>query len=358
MSQSSFDSRKRSRRSSTKQSSTTGKTKNTSPYNGNFEQKLVDRGIYPDGYEGPDGDPLEPENLMTIREAFAKPRSSLSPSQFPESEFARFKKQNRLAKSESQAVTSIIPYIAGSKDSQFQTAGTIPFNNMKRFDPSITTPTPDFYYGASPSQIDARVRNDIGEYIMPSSRTSVPAAPNYFRADKSASGRADVAQMQAMYDGAVGARGMHTLQNYGTAAPVYDNNAYTISSTYHPGTGTLQMYATHPAPPASPGGETQYYTTQLNGCFMIGTPDGFRAGASAYRNAREWTTEQRDRFIASANAVAQRHSTETRSLGGGKDTNVSSDTEEESHNSETSADELALDYKSSTKRRRGRRVSS
>ncbi len=266
--------------------------------------------------------------------------------------------QNRLAKSESHAVTTIIPYIAGSKDSQFQTARTIPFNNMRKFDPNITAPTPDFFYGANSSQIDPRVRNDIGEYIIPSRRTSVPAAPNYFRADKSASGRADVAQMQAMYDGAVGARGMHTLQNYGTATPVYDNNTYTISSTYHPGTGTLQMYATHPAPPASRGGETQYYTTQLDSYAMTGNMNGFRSGATAYRNGREWAREQRDRFIASANAAAQRPSTETRSLGRDEDTNVSSDTEEESPNSETSADELALDYKSSVKRQRGRGNSS
>lgn len=59
--------------------------------------------------------------------------------------------------------------------------------------------------------------------------------------------------------------------------------------------------------------------------------------------AENGAREQRDRFIASANAVARRRSTETRSLGRDKYINVSSKPEE-SPNSETSADELALDY--------------
>jgi hypothetical protein len=31
---------------------------------------------------------------------------------------------------------------------------------------------------------------------------------------------------QACYDGALGARGIHSLQSFGTSKPVYDNNAY------------------------------------------------------------------------------------------------------------------------------------
>ncbi|KAM3528917.1 hypothetical protein NHJ13051_002191 [Beauveria bassiana] len=37
--------------------------------------------------------------------------------------------------------------------------------------------------------------------------------------------------------GAVGARAMHRLQNYGEDEPVYDGNARTFSSPYHAGTG-------------------------------------------------------------------------------------------------------------------------
>ena len=309
---------------------------------------MIDNGVYPDGYEGLDGDPPEPENLEAIRQALAQSRGSLSPSRFSESAFAQFKRENRQAKSESQAVGNVIPYITGSKDKQYATAGGVKFTNLAKFDPSITILQQDGYYGAKPAQIDRRVRSDLNEYIIPSSDTSLPAAGNFFREDKSAKGRADVAQNQAMHAGAVGARGIFHLQNYGNATPVYDGNAYTIASTYHPGTGTLQMYATHPSQPASAGGDPQYYMTQLRAYAMTDTSDSFRHAASAYRNAGEWTQQQRDRFIANANAVAQRRSTETRSFS----TTVSSATAEGSSSSETSADELALDYDTAAKRRR------
>ena len=112
---------------------------------------------------------------------------------------------------------------------------------------------------------------------MPSSRQSLPAAPNFLVEGKSASGRPDVAQRQAMYDGAVGARGVHQLQNFGSSATVYYGNAYTLSSTYHPGTGTLQMYATHPRESESRPDETEYYMTQIDSYAMTGNVSGFRA---------------------------------------------------------------------------------
>ena len=312
---------------------------------------MIDRGIYPDGYEGLDSEPLEPENLEAIRQALAQSRGSLSPSRFSDSAFARFKKENRRATSELKAVTNVMPFIAGPKDGRYETAGDVPFYNLVKFDPNITTPKPDMYYGARPSQIDTRVRDDLREFIIPSSRTSLPAAPNFFRADKGASGRPDVAQRQAMYDGAVGARGMFKLQNYGNGTEAYDRNAYTIASTYHPSTGTLQMYATHPSQLASGGRDPQYHMTQLDGYMMTGNINTFRSGAAAYRNAREWTQEQRDRFISNANDVALKRSAETRSYSrSGKEASVSE--AEDASTSETSADELALDYDAFAKRRR------
>ena len=277
------------------------------------------------------------------------------PSAFSENGFEEFQDSNRRAKSELAATANVIPYITGSKDRQFETAGDVKFNNVAKFDPNITILQPDGYDGAKPAQIDLLVRTDLDEHITPSTSKHLLVAPNFFREDKCAKGRADVAQHQAMHDGAVGARGMLHLQNYGNSTMVYDGNAYTISSTYHPGTGTLQIYATHPGPPASGGNGPQYYMTQLNGYYMIGTSEGFRTGAAAYRNAREWTQQQRDDLIANANVVAQRQSTETRSFNtSGNDDKVSSAFEEGSSSSQTSADELSLDYDATVKRRRRR----
>lgn len=40
---------------------------------------------------------------------------------------------------------------------------------------------------------------------------------------------------------------------------VYDNKAYSFTSTYHAGTGTLQIYATRPTAPTVPGGKPEYH---------------------------------------------------------------------------------------------------
>lgn len=59
-------------------------------------------------------------------------------------------------------------------------------------------------------------------------------------------------------------------------ATSYDNNAYTITSTYHGGTGALKLYSTHLTPSMSPGIPIEYRMTQLNGWDMTGNPDTFR----------------------------------------------------------------------------------
>jgi hypothetical protein len=107
---------------------------------------------------------------------------------------------------------------------------------------------------------------------------------------------------QACYDGALGARAMHELQSY-KQEPIFDGNAYTITSTYHAGTGTLQMYATYPT--QAEDATTEYHMTQVKGWALTSDPDTLRQGATAFRNARDWAQEQRDGFISAANERAR-----------------------------------------------------
>jgi hypothetical protein len=62
---------------------------------------------------------------------------------------------------------------------------------------------------------------------------------------------------------------MHRLQSYGRPESIYDQNSYTITSTFDG--HNLSMYASH---------------------------------LTAYRNARDWTSEKRNEFIAAANQRA------------------------------------------------------
>ncbi len=82
--------------------------------------------------------------------------------------------------------------------------------------------------------------------------------------------------------------------------------------------------------------------TQLNGWDMTGNPDTFRQGASALRNARDWAKEKREELMIAANGKVPE--AEHSDLVSSTQSSVSLSSNEATHpESETSADELALD---------------
>ncbi|QVM08520.1 hypothetical protein D8B26_003209 [Coccidioides posadasii str. Silveira] len=164
---------------------------------------------------------------------------------------------------------------------------------------TLSQAKPDHFYGARPEQLDRQIRKDLSNQIIPSTQDDLATAPNFFLEAKGPDGSLAVATRQACYYGALGARGMHSLQMYRQDKLIYDNNAYTITSTYHG--GQLKLYATHLAEPRGPGCRPEYIMTQLGSFSLTDTYDTFRQGLAAYRNARDWTKEMRDEFIAVAN---------------------------------------------------------
>ena len=145
---------------------------------------------------------------------------------------------------------------------------------------------------------------------------------------------------QAIYDGALGARGVHELRSYVNSEMTYDNNAYTITSTYHP-SGLLTMHTTYPTVSENPANLTEYRTTHLNGWYMIGNPDNFRQGARALRNARDWAKEKRDELIAAVNSKVR--DAEQSGLVSSTQSFLSLSNEPTHLESDSPADELALD---------------
>ena len=166
----------------------------------------------------------------------------------------------------------------------------------------MTRQQPDIYDGAEPTWIDSRVRRDFTGQIIPSSETDLPAVPNFSVETNRKAGRADVVELLAMHNGAYGAYAMHSLQNYGSTSPVLDGKAYTVGATYV--RRQLRMYASHPVQAAGRPTGADYYMSELDAYAMTGNADGFRQGATAYRNARDWTQARRDSPIADANANA------------------------------------------------------
>ncbi|TWU72957.1 hypothetical protein ED733_003366 [Metarhizium rileyi] len=263
---------------STRATGVSSRSGRSSAYDKGFQQHLIDYGIYPNGYEAGDGRPtFEPSDLDNIQEALYAKRASLSLSNFTQLAFQDFKSKNNRVTFESDVISTIIPVICG--DSRIHSQQNVLFTELEPITSTdAVKPNPDFFDGAFLVDVNEDIRNDIvlRRKVIPTKHHSVPVASNFFMEVKGPDGNASVAQRQACYDGAYGARAMHALQNYGKAEPEYDGYVKTYSSTYHPATGSLQLYAHHITAP----------------------------GATVLRNARELAKEHRDQVIQAANEKA------------------------------------------------------
>ena len=337
MNSSQSGSRKRAR--TERESDTSSKTSRTSVYDPAFKQHLIDNGIFHEGYGGLKN-VQEPVNLEEINTRLRMPRASLSPSRFNREDFWDFKEHNQDALTEDTVMSKAFPIIAGT--AKIPSQQNLLFGNLKDLtDGSITKAKPDFYDGTVPSELNKQIRADLGPFIVPSTNTSAPCLPNLFVEGKGLDGNPAVCERQALYDGALGARGVHQLRSYIDSEILYDDNAYTITSTYHGGTGVLKLYTIHPTPSTHPEKVCEFRQTKLKGFIMTEDPDTFRQGASALRNARDWAQEKRKELIAMANGRASK--TESSEVGSSVHSSLSPSTNElVEQESDTSTDELAL----------------
>lgn len=289
---------KKSSSSTSKTSDTESSGRRSSAYDADFEQHLVDHGIYMNNRKS------KPSNINEIRQRLAQPRPSLSPSRFSEGAFEEFQQKNEDVIDEGEVIRDVLPMLYGNSD--IPSKQNLLFTRLE----SITNKTtvdakPDFYDGARLESIDTQVREDLRPYIIPTAHRTAPVAPNFFIEAKAPKGGADMVKRQITHDLSLGARGMHKLQSYGAGDPVHDNNAYTMGAIYHAGSGTLLMYAAHPTPSSGPGDSTEYHMTQIDSWGLSGNPNTYRQGAAALRNGRDMAMEYRDQFISAANEKAR-----------------------------------------------------
>ncbi|EQL29971.1 hypothetical protein BDFG_07459 [Blastomyces dermatitidis ATCC 26199] len=149
--------------------------------------------------------------------------------------------------------------------------GDYSFRNLTSLtDGTLAAAKPDHFYGACPEQLNHQIRVDLSHHIVPD---DLPMAPNFVFEAKGPDGSLAVATRQACYDGALGARGMHALQSYQQGEPTYDNNAYTLTSTYHG--GQLKLYTTHVSKSDNPDSHPEYFMTQLRSFALTHTSEAF-----------------------------------------------------------------------------------
>lgn len=225
-------------------------------------------------------------------------RPSLSSSQFSDDAFSNFILKTDNAVDEGDVMCDVFPILRGETD--IPSTKSKLFGNLKPLtDGTIVDAQPDWCYGAGPKQLNPQVQEQLSRYIVPCANPRSPILPNNSTEVKGPSGTWAVVTRQALYDGALGARAMHSIQSYGQTEPIYDNNAYTITSAFD---GVLlQMYTTHLTQPANSEAQPTYHMNRLKSYAMNNDPDIFRQGAAAFRNGRDWTMEKRNDFIRAAN---------------------------------------------------------
>ncbi|KAF2123689.1 hypothetical protein P153DRAFT_401739 [Dothidotthia symphoricarpi CBS 119687] len=288
------------------------KTKNSSVYDQNFEQCLIDHHIFPPGYLRPQDEQFlpAPVNISDIQEVLQARRPSLDSLAY-DSDWRSFVKQHHASKLEIDVMKREFPLIQGGDDGSM---GTFPWNNLNPlFDPDeddedkkLTAGNPDIYYGTRPELVDRRIRKTLDKFIIPSVSPGRPIVPNFAVAIKAPGGNVNVAKKQVTYDGALCARAMLHLASYGHPELDYHGLAHVITSRYQD--GTLHLYACHVGPPQNkgapgPDGLPEYITTSLCSFAMTNSVKTFCEGAAAYRNARDWCKEQRDILVRAATAA-------------------------------------------------------
>ncbi|KAK2746520.1 hypothetical protein FQN57_003146 [Myotisia sp. PD_48] len=333
---------------------TTTRTTKSSVYSRNFEQKLVDNGFYPPGHRYPGGEKVPiPDNWAELNDIMARPRASLSPSEFTEDQFSEYQDADMNLSKENPLTIAVIPILEGKTSDKKSIGGGYSFRNLaslikpkpkdKQADagqaddsqaddgqadgkkagdtPLLTCVTPDRFYGARPEQLNPKIRDTLSDIIIPSTEDKLPILPNFFLEAKGPNGTIAVATRQALHDGAIGTRGMHMLRSYLQKEEIYGNLAYTISSIYC--AGTLRLYAHHIIPSTKNNMESETIMTHLKAYAIISDHETFLRGATAYRNLRDWAEEQRNKFIEDANErylKSQSESQSTAKSGQGNET--------------------------------------
>lgn len=272
---------------------------------------MIDYCIYPPFYtfpDNPDAETPEPNNLEEEREVLSKRRPSLDSSRFTKKEFRIFQRKNKAAITEATVERTVVPLITGTSDDDIRNLSNLLFSDLEPIaGEDVVTPKPDFFDGSDMGAIHPKIRSanedgNLRKLIIPTNNVDAPVLPNFYMELKRPDGHSRVAWRQAVHVGAVGARAMHALMNYGKEEPVYDGNMYTYSSTYHD--GRLNLYAHHVAPPTAPSDRPKYYMTAVKSFVLESDMDSFRQGVTAFRNARDRARWHRDNFIRAANARA------------------------------------------------------
>lgn len=266
-----------------------------------FGQHLDDHEVYAN-----DGFVTKPQNWNELLGMVEQSRPVPIPSESYNTKYEELCQETTKVENKNDVMRYIFPLIAGS--SRFCSSRNHSFANLADLtDHNIVKLQPDIYDGADSTDLDPAILTELNSFLQPLVEKKCPVAPNFFGVFKGPKTDFFVAENQARYAGAIGARAIHKLRSFAVEGPemMYDNNAYTITAVYHVRVGILRLYGHRPIEPSVPGGSMRYRMTLIRSFAMDDSPDAFRRGVTAFRNAREWAMRKRNECIAAANAKTQ-----------------------------------------------------
>ena len=148
------------------------------PHDDNFQQMLIDGGVYPIYYKymDPDG-PQKPNNLDEVVQRLSQPQPAIS-STVSDHDFREYANAIWHACKDNAVKASVIPMFLRAIGSSDIAQKNVLFNNLTSPADSLKEEDlgkakSDFYYGCQPEQVNANVRKTLSRHIVPSSLTNL-----------------------------------------------------------------------------------------------------------------------------------------------------------------------------------------
>ncbi|CAD6592872.1 MAG: hypothetical protein ASARMPRED_006762 [Alectoria sarmentosa] len=303
----------------------TKKSEKTSAYDKNFMIILAERNIEASKRTQR---PANYDELVTLLE---QPRSSLSSSNFSDRDFDQFLDAVDNVRTELMMMNYVFSRILGSTSYPFIMDKSCTNWAPLVTDAELVTSQPDYYDGIRVGPENKLLRQYLDKIIMPAFDAFFLS--NFFTEAKAPRGSMEIATMQAVYDGALGARAMHYTRNTNTSTN-FDSKSYTFNATY--ANGFLKLYAHFLTQADEPTTSIHYHMTPLDSWALEHSVKAFREGITAFRNLRDRAHQMRTE-IADVTTQKLRALTLSRQLLPtlGLSTNSTTERDESQDNSDT-----------------------
>ncbi|MCJ1357726.1 MAG: hypothetical protein MMC33_007722 [Icmadophila ericetorum] len=247
----------------------TTKSGNSSAYDSNFMNHLIDNSI------GSPQHKIKPLNDGRLRAHLLVKKRSLTPSRFSESKCEKFLDAIGAARDEAYFMSDVFSKFKGDT-SYPSTTNRICTNWALLTSAALVAPKLDFFDGEDLKQEDAVIRDILSTLIVPSTNSDAPYLPNVFAEVKVPDGSAETSLDDEIFDG----------------------NAYNFAIVYSD--GAIETIAHHMTAPQKPGIKPSYHTVSLGRWILNGDKEQFFLGTGAFRNIRDHAKLVREKAVADA----------------------------------------------------------